>query len=58
MVSVAIGTRHYSGMMYICPIRLTSQNIIQEMPMLGAWVLPSGLEPVLLLEKGVYKLVL
>ena len=32
---------------------LPSQDVVQEVPVFGAWVPPCCLEPILLLEKGV-----
>ena len=32
---------------------LPSQDVVQEVPVFGAWVSPCCLEPILLLEQGV-----
>ena len=32
---------------------LPSKDVVQEVPVLGAWVFPCCLEPILLLEQGV-----
>ena len=32
---------------------LPSQNVVQEVPLFGAWVSPCCLEPILLLKQGV-----
>ena len=50
VVSVAVCTGHNSCVKYICDITLTYQDIIQEVPMLGAWGLPGGFESGFLLE--------
>ena len=53
MISVAVCTGHHSGVWYVSRFMLPSQDVVQEVPVLGAWVSPCCLEIILLLEQGV-----
>ena len=53
IISVAVCTGHRSGVQYVSRVMLPSQDIVQEVPVFGAWVSPCCIEPILLLEQGV-----
>ena len=53
MISVAVCTRFHSGVLYVSGVMLSNQDVVQEVPALGAWVSPCCLEPILLLEEVV-----
>ena len=53
MIIVAVCTGHRSGVQYVSRAMLPSQDVMQEVPVFGAWVSPCCLEPILLLEQGV-----
>ena len=40
-------------MQYVSHVTLPSLNVVQEVPVFGAWVSPCCLEPIILLEPGV-----
>ena len=50
MISVAVCTGHHSGVLYVFHVMLPSQDVVQKVPVFGAWVSPCCLEPILLLE--------
>ena len=53
MISVAISIWHHSGAWYVSRVMLPSQDVVQKVPVFGAWVSLCCLEPILLLEQCV-----
>ena len=51
MISVAVCTGHRSGVLHVSRVMLPSQDVVQGVPVFGAWVSPCCLEPILLLEQ-------
>ena len=53
MISVAVCTGHHSSVSYVSRVMLQSYDLVQEVPVFGAWVPRCCFEPILLLEQGV-----
>ena len=53
MVSVTVSAGHNPGVQHVSCVLLAHKDVVQHMPVFGAWVSPSGLIPGLLLEHRV-----
>ena len=53
MISVAVCTGHHCSVYCVSRVMLPTQDVVQKVPVFGAWVPPSCLEPILLLEQDV-----